>query len=283
MRIPDFIIRKRILEFLEEDLYYGDITEIAGVGGEEVVAEILSKDSGVLAGIRVAKLAFEMFEVDTLRSLKDGDKVEPKRPVMVLRGSAERILMLERTVLNILMKMSGIATATAELVERARKVNPRVRIAATRKTTPGFRMFEKMAVEIGGGDTHRMGLGDCVLIKDNHVAVAGSIADAIKVARTASFTKKIEIEVKSVEEAVIAAMEGVDIIMLDNFTVDEVRKTLKLLEEKGVRESVIVEVSGGINLKNIEEYAAAGVDVISCGYITLSAGAIDMSLRIIDE
>ena len=273
--IPDFIIKKKVLEYLEEDLYYGDITYVEE---KRVRAKIVSKDTGVIAGVRVAKIAFESFGVNVFESIRDGTRIKNGDTIMEIEGNSRDIIMLERTILNILMRMSGIATVTSEMVEKARSVNPRVRIAATRKTTPGFRIFEKMAVEIGGGDPHRFGLGDCVIIKDNHIAVAGDLVKAIRLAKLVSFTKKIEVEVKSIDEALIAAREGVDVIMLDNFKPREVEETINLLERENLRDKVLVEVSGGITPKNVKEYAKTGVDIISSGYITHSAKALDLSL-----
>jgi len=218
--------------------------------------------------------------VEIVNSIEDGSEIRYGDVVMEVEGKAKNILMCERTVLNILMKMSGIATVTAKMVEKAKKVNPDIIIAATRKTMPGFRIFEKMAVSIGGGDTHRFSLGDCVLIKDNHIAVAGGLIEAIKFAKAASFTKKIEVEVKSVEDALTVAREGVDIIMFDNMSPNEIREAVKILEKEGLRERIILEASGGITPDNVEEYASTGVDVLSSGYITHSSKALDLSLRI---
>jgi len=148
-----------------------------------VRAAIVAKDDGVLAGVRVARIAFEMLGVDILNSFSDGERIQNKDVVMEVEGESTSILMLERTVLNVIARMSGIATATAEMVERAKDVNPKVKIAATKKTTPGFRIFEKMAVEIGRGGLYRLGLGDCVLVKDNHVAIAGDLVRAIRIAK----------------------------------------------------------------------------------------------------
>ncbi len=271
--IPEFIIRKKILEYLEEDLFYGDITHCFN---KVVYGVIISKDNGILAGADVARIAFETFNIEVIRSMKDGERIKPGDVIMEIKGKSKDILALERTVLNLMMRMSGIATATAEMVKKARVVNPKIIIAATRKTTPGFRIFEKMAVEIGGGDPHRLGLGDCVMVKDNHIAIAGDITKAIREAMKASFTKKVEVEVKNLEEAIIAAKEGVDIIMLDNFKPDEVEKVVKALRDF----NVIIEVSGGITPENVQEYAKTGVDIISSGYITHSSRALDMSLRV---
>ncbi len=188
---------------------------------------------------------------------------------------------MERTVLNILMRMSGIATITSMMVSEAKKVNPRIIVAGTRKTTPGLQFMEKDAIRLGGGDTHRYRLDDCVLIKDNHLALVGDVKGAVEKAREyVSFTKKIEVEVENLDDAIIAANSGVDIIMLDNMNFNDIELVLAALEKKGCRDKVLIEVSGGINLNNIAEYAETRVDIISSGYITHSATALDMSLEI---
>jgi len=197
-------------------------------------------------------------------------------------GRARDILSAERTVLNILMRMSGIATQTRRLVETVRRAGFNVRIAATRKTAPGLRLLDKRAVVIGGGDPHRFRLDDAVLIKDNHVRVAGGVREAIRRARSAaSFSKKIEVEVQSLEEALESAECGVDILMLDNMSVEEAKRTIKALEDRGLREKVIIEVSGRIDEKNILEYAKLGPDVISVGALTHSVRAADISLEVV--
>jgi len=172
--------------------------------------------------------------------------------------------------------MSGIATMTRKYVERAGKV----RIACTRKTTPGFRKFEKKAVIAGGGDPHRFNLSDAVMIKDNHIAVLG-LEKAVKVAKSmASFTQKIEVEVETIDEAIRVSEMGVDIIMFDNMTVDKIRESIRSITEKGLREDIILEASGGISLENITEYASCGVDVISVGALTHSSRWLDISMKI---
>jgi nicotinate-nucleotide pyrophosphorylase (carboxylating) len=279
MIFPKFLIRKKLVEFLEEDLSMGDVTNIPDCTAK---AAIISKDNGIIAGVEVARIAFDIMNLNVINSIEDGSKIRYGDVVMEVEGKAKDILMCERTVLNILMRMSGIATTTARMVEIARKVNPDVVVAATRKTTPGFRIFEKMAVYIGGGDMHRFSLGDCVLIKNNHVAIAGSLVEAIKFARAASFTKKIEVEVRSVEEALTAAREGVDIIMFDNMSPSEIREAVKALEKEGLRERVILEASGGITPDNVEEYASTGVDVLSSGFLTHSSKVLDLSLKIVE-
>ncbi|MEM0203393.1 MAG: carboxylating nicotinate-nucleotide diphosphorylase [Archaeoglobaceae archaeon] len=270
-------IKRKLMEFFEEDVPFWDVTFVPR---KKVEAEIVSKSDGVLAGVEVAKIGFEMADVDVLGALRDGERIKAGDVVMTLGGDSGKLFCVERTLLNILMRMSGVATATAELVRLAKGVNEKVRIAGTRKTTPGFRIFEKMAVEIGGGDPHRFSLSDCVLIKGNHITVAGGLIEAIRFAKEkSSFTKKIEVEVSRPEEAILAVREGVDAVMLDNFGVGEVEKTIALLEKEGI--DVLVEVSGRITPENVIAYARTGVDVISSGYITHSAKALDFSLRVL--
>lgn len=201
---------------------------------------------------------------------------------MEIEGDARSILTLERTVLNILMRMSGIATLTSRMVKKARKANPDIIVAGTRKTTPGLQFLEKEAIRLGGGDTHRYRLDDCVMIKDNHLSLVGDVEDAIEKARKyVSFTKKIEIEVENLKDALSAVKAGADIIMLDNMNPQEIKNILETFKTESLREKILIEVSGGIDLNNIAEYAETGVDVVSSGYITHSAESLDLSLEII--
>ena len=273
----------RIRLALAEDLGFGDLTSRLVVPEDAwAVAEIVANEEGMLAGVEEAAYAFELLGCRVLEAKPDGSRVRPGEVVLRVEGPARALLAAERTALNFIMRMSGIATATAKMVELARKANPRVRIAATRKTAPCLRYFDKKAVELGGGDTHRLRLDDCVLIKDNHIAIVGSVAEAVRRAREAiSFTKKVEVEVSSPEEALEAARAGADIIMLDNFTIEQVREAIKRLEEAGLRDRVIVEASGHMRPENVAEYAAAGVDVISSGYLTHSARALDFSMNMV--
>ncbi|MBS7248949.1 MAG: carboxylating nicotinate-nucleotide diphosphorylase [Candidatus Jordarchaeales archaeon] len=276
-------IRGFLASFLLEDLGFGDVTSEAVIPENVIVeARIVCKEDGVIAGVSEASELFKMIGIDVVTMVRDGERVKKGDVVMELRGDARAILGAERTVLNLMMLMSGVATETARLVEKARRVNGKVRVAGTRKTTPGFRYFEKKAIELGGGDPHRFRLDDLILIKDNHIKIVGSVAEAIKRAKEkASFSKKIEVEVSSPNEALEAVLSGADIIMLDNMSVENVEKTIRNLKEHGLREKVIIEVSGGINFQNIEEYAALGVDVISTGHVTHSSKALDLSLDIV--
>jgi len=275
-------VEEKVREALSEDLGFYDLTsELVVPDGLEAVAEIIAKEEGVLAGVREAKLAFELLGAEVLEAREEGSRVKPGEVVMRIRGPARALLAAERTALNFLMRMSGIATATARMLEEARRANPGVRIAATRKTAPGLRALDKRAVEIGGGDTHRLRLDDCVLIKNNHIALVGSVGEAVRRAREAvSFTKKVEVEVRRPEEALEAARAGADIIMLDNMTVEEVREALRRLEEEGLRSQVLVEVSGRIGLEEVADYVRTGVDIISSGFLTHSARALDFSMRV---
>ena len=281
MELPDFIIRKKIKDFLEEDLGFGDITTntiIEGVGPDGK-AQILTREDGVVAGLKEVSILFDFFHVKSRFKKEDGAKIKANDVLLELEGPIKGILKGERTALNLLMRMSGIATATYKLVEKVQKINSNVKIACTRKTTPGFRYFEKRAVQLGMGDTHRFGLDDMVLIKDNHLKINADIPNLIKSIRNKiSFSKKIEIEVTSAEQAIVAAKAKVDILMLDNFTVSEVQKAIDLLKKNKLRSHLILEVSGNITPENILEYAELDVNVISMGYLTHSARSLDVTL-----
>ncbi|MCD6509732.1 MAG: carboxylating nicotinate-nucleotide diphosphorylase [Thermoprotei archaeon] len=280
MGIPPHILNK-LLSFLEEDMGFGDETSTLLIPSDLTVkAKVIAKAHGILAGVEEVKALLRSLRVRVIRSKDDGDRIAPGDVVMEIEGNARVILGAERTLLNILMHMSGIATMTKRLVDKARKRNPSVRIAATRKTLPGLRYFEKKAVRIGGGDTHRLRLDDMLLIKDNHLRIVGDVRRALELASSRSFSKKVEIEVTCVEDALEAAKAGADIIMLDNMKPMEIIRAVKLLEREGLRDKVLLEASGGIDEDNIEEYAATGVDVISLGMITHSSRAIDMSLEV---
>ena len=261
--------------FIEEDIGYNDVSCII-VPDCKMQAEVISKEDGIAAGLAEATQIFEYFEVFSTTDLTDGSAIRKNDVIFALEGGARPILRAERLALNFLGRMSGIATLTKRYVEKANGT----RIACTRKTTPGFRKFEKKAVIAGGGDPHRFNLSDAVLIKDNHIAVMG-LEKAIKAAQsTASFTQKIEIEVEDAESAIRAARLGVDIIMFDNMAPDEIEKTIGSLTEMGLRDRIVLEASGGITLDNISDYAGTGVDVISAGALTHSSNWLDVCLRI---
>ena len=268
--------------FLLEDLGYGDITSEALISSEQRArARLFFKEPGVAAGLEEASLIFTMLGCEVKHLERDGNWVPPGKVLLEFDGLARSLLVGERVALNLISHMAGIATATAEVVEKVRKTSPSTRVAATRKTTPGLRDLEKRAVELGGGDTHRLGLDDCVLIKDNHLGLLPSVSEAVHLARQrVSFTKKIEVEVRSHEEAEEAARAGADIIMFDNMDPSTIRKSLRRLVEAGLRAGRLFEASGGITAENAADYAAAGVDVVSLGSLTHSVRALDVKLEI---
>ncbi len=282
LKIPRAILQNILLKFIEEDVGFGDITtENLIPFGIEAKAEIIAKENLVVAGIEEVKILFELMGVQVTEAVKDGEEVKAGKIIMKLEGDARNILTAERTALNLLMRMSGIATATRRLIEKIRKAGFHSCIAATRKTAPGLRYFDKKAILIGGGDTHRLRLDDAVLIKDNHIAIIGGVKKAIRLAKkSVSFAKKIEIEVRSPKEALDAAKAGADIIMLDNMSIEEVEESMKLLEAENLRSNVIIEISGGVTEENILNYAKMKPDVISIGYLTHSVKSVDISLKI---
>jgi len=273
----------KILEFLHEDLGSGDITTDSIIEAEiDVNAKIVCNEKAVISGVAEAILTFNLLKCSAQGLIKDGDSVEAYTDVIKVRGKARSILKAERTSLNILGRMSGVATETNKLVKEAKKVNQNIRVAATRKTQPGFRIFDKKAVKAGGGDTHRFRLDDAVLIKDNHLKITGSIAATIKLARKkVSFTKKIEVEASSAEEALEAVEAGADIVLLDNMMPQEVSKVITILRERQLRKRVFLEASGGIRTENIKTDSETGVDAVSLGRITHSAKNIDFGLEIV--
>jgi nicotinate-nucleotide pyrophosphorylase (carboxylating) len=280
MELPDTVLKKKLKKFLNEDIGYGDITtnsiiEGAGPNGK---ANIFTRQEGVVSGLKEASCLFEFFDVSASLQKEEGAKVQKNDILMELEGPVKGILACERTALNLLMRMSGIATATYKVIKKVREVNSKVRIACTRKTTPGFRYFEKKAVQSAGGDPHRYRLDDMVLIKDNHLKINPNIQEIITTVRKrVSFSKKIEIEVTSAEQALEAAKAKVDILMLDNFKPLEIQKTIDLLKKANLR-NVVLEVSGNITQENIVEYAKLDIDVISMGALTHSAPALDITL-----
>ena len=245
----------KIIEYmLAEDEGFGDITSNAVVEKDcDVKAYIISKDEGVLAGSEIIRDVFEEYGVKVTFCLGDGTKIAQNDLIMAVEGDARTILLLERTVLNLSMRMSGVASAAnhyASLVE-----NYDVRIAGTRKTSPAIAKFDKLALQIGGVDTHRFSLDDMVLIKDNHIAVCDSPLDALlKAKANTSFSKKIEIEVETLDDAIECVENKADIVMLDNMSGMEVKEVIDELEKRNIRQNSLIEVSGGITEDNILDY-----------------------------
>jgi nicotinate-nucleotide pyrophosphorylase (carboxylating) len=282
MFIPRKVLEEKLRQLLAEDVGQGDVTSAAVVSaGLTVEAAVVAKEAGVAAGIEETVILAESLGLSVKTEVADGDEIKSGKVILRISGDARAVLSAERTMLNLLSRMSGIATATRRLAEKLLKANSTAEIAATRKTAPGLGYFDKKAVLIGGGDPHRLRLDDMVLVKDNHIAIAGSVEKAVKKAKqNASFSKKIEAEVTSVADALKAAEAGADIVMLDNFSPKQVREAVNALKQAGFFGKVLLEVSGGITEQNLLEYASAQVDIISMGALTHSVNALDISLEI---
>ena len=278
-------IDKLIALALAEDVGSGDLTSQAVVDGKlRGTALIRAKEKGVLAGIQVAQRVFKKAD-PTLKFtsfFKEGDRIRPKDRIALIKGSVRSILKAERTALNFLQQLSGVATYTSGFVAEV-KGTP-VKILDTRKTVPGLRTFQKQAVRSGGGQNHRMGLYDMILIKENHIKAAGSLSRAVNAAKSYSSRKlggkrsRIEVEAKTLKEAGQAARLGVDMIMLDNMSLKHIKKAVRII--KSHDRKVKIEASGEIRLNRVKEIARAGVDFISVGALTHSAQALDFSLEV---
>jgi nicotinate-nucleotide pyrophosphorylase (carboxylating) len=272
--VAEPIVRRALVEDLGRG---GDLTTDAIVEADRTAtARIVARRGGVVAGLTLGSLAFSLLDdrVVVDARIDDGDRIEPGAVVAELFGPARAILTGERTALNLLAPLSGIATATRSLVDLVATTH--AKIADTRKTTPGLRALERYAVACGGGTNHRFGLDDGVLIKDNHLIVAGSIHAAVAAARAAvGHMVKIEVEVDTLEQLREALDEPIDAVLLDNMTVPELTQAVRIVGRR-----VITEASGGVSAENILEVARTGVDVISVGWLTHSAPALDLSLEI---
>jgi len=280
--LPRKILERKLRKILEEDIGQGDITTALIVPERcTVEAEIVCKETGIVAGIEEAIILLESLGLKCEVLVKDGEKIRVNHVLMKIFGDARAVFCVERTLLNIISRMSGIATATTDIVNKIREAGLKTKVACTRKTALGLLYFDKKAVLIGGGDTHRLHLDDMVLIKDNHIAVAGSVEEAIRrVKRNVSFSKKIEVEVTRIADVLSAAKTGVDIIMLDNFSPEQIEKAIKSLKKSGFFGKVLLEASGGITRQNILKFASTGVNIVSLGEITDSSKSLDISLEI---
>jgi len=278
MRKSEFQKIQKIVKIaLEEDLGSGDITSNLTIP-EKQKGEgfIVAREKGLIAGLEVVKSVFKQVDPGLMFKplVSDGDKVRPGQRVALIRGKVKSILAGERTALNFLQRLSGIATLTGEFVGKIR--GTRAKILDTRKTTPGLRLLEKYAVKKGGGKNHRQGLYDMILIKDNHIKAAGSISAAIGKALRNKKGLKIEVETRNFGEVKEALNFKIDRIMLDNFKPEDLRRAVRLIRSKNKK--VEIEASGRVNLKNIRKIALSGVDYISVGALTHSAKALDFSL-----
>lgn len=283
MALPKRILEEKLRRFVEEDVGHGDVTVFHTIPqGTIVEARIIAKENGMIAGVEETLALSDAFGLKARAVIKDGSKVALGTETLLIEGDAVTMLTVERTMLNLFSRMSGIATHTKRLVEMVRRAGYKTAVAATRKTALGLAYFDKKAVMIGGGDPHRYGLDDMILIKDNHLAIAGNVKSLVRKTRErASFSKKIEVEVSRLSDVLEAAEAGADIIMLDNLAPKKVEEAVQLMKRKKLRNKVLIEASGGITEQNILRYAATGVDIVSLGEITQSARALDMSLEVI--
>ncbi|MBI5050181.1 MAG: carboxylating nicotinate-nucleotide diphosphorylase [Nitrospirae bacterium] len=273
-------IDKILADALSEDIGHGDITTSLIIPPERKArAVLIAKEDLILAGIPFAEKIFKSVNKDIKfkADKKDGGSVKKGTIIAELSGNARSLLTAERVALNLLQRLSGIATLTHSFVKCVDGFP--VKIVDTRKTTPGLRFFEKYAVMAGGGYNHRFGLFDGVLIKDNHIALTGGVKKAVRLARSkAHHMLKVEAEVKNMREVKEALSSGADIIMLDNMPVKEIKNAVKIIRLH--QPKTVVEASGNINLENVRQIAAAGVDLISVGALTHSAPAVDISMKI---
>jgi len=282
MSYNKIVIEKKLREFLEEDCCFFDVSTINIPEDAEVSAKIIAKSSGYVSGLEELKILFDILNVSTNFLKKDGKKVKKGEVVVELKGNARNILLGERVGLNLVTHMSAITTTTRKFVKIIDESGKKVKIACTRKTLPGLRIFEKKAVILGGGDPHRFSLDDMILLKDTHLRYYnGDVGKLLKeVKDVASFSKKIEIEVEKPNDALVAAESGADIIMLDNMSPDQVEDVIKLLKEHNLRENIIIEISGGINEDNIVDYLISSPDIISTSELTqFPSEKVDLSLR----
>ncbi len=259
--------------WLREDLGHHDVTnQVPG----DTSGRLVATESGVVAGLEAATAVFEYLGVEICACLEDGTVIEPGDELLRVEGPTRAVLRGERVAVNLAGHASGIATRTRQAVEAARAESDAVRIAATRKTTPGLRGLEKRAVVAGGGDTHRLDLSHMVMVKDNHIAEMGLEEAIDHFEERTSLATKLDVEVETVDDAPRAAEAGADIVLLDNMTPTETSDAVSLLAEYG---GVLAEASGGITCETVADYAATGVDVISMGSLTHSAPALDCSFR----
>lgn len=282
METPQELVDRLIDLAFAEDVGDGDATTLSTIpAGSMGRQHLLIKQEGILAGVDVAHRVFERFDPNLKMTvyINDGTHVKPGDIAFVVEGPTRSLLQTERTMLNIMQRMSGIATTTAEYQKRLEGL--KTKVLDTRKTTPGMRILEKEAVKIGGGANHRIGLFDMILIKDNHVDFAGGITAAVN--RAKAWCKengkdlRIEVEVRNTDEILEALAAGVDRIMLDNFTPERTAEAVKLIREKNP--DVEIESSGGITLETLRPYGEAGVDFISVGALTHSVKGLDMSFK----
>jgi nicotinate-nucleotide pyrophosphorylase (carboxylating) len=282
MSYNKIIIEEKIREFLKEDCNYFDVSAKFIDEKAQTSAKIIAKNDGYISGLEELKILYDILNVSTKFLKKDADEVKNGDIIVSLNGRVKDILLGERVGLNLITHMSSITSTVRNFVKKVIDSGKNVKIACTRKTIPGMRIFEKKAAEYGQADPHRYSLDDMILLKDTHLRYyTGNVEKLLKdVIRVASFTKKIEIEVEKVNDVLIAAKNGADVIMLDNMSPDMVEDAINLLKKNNLRKKVIIEISGGINLDNIIDYLISEPDILSIGELThFPSHKMDFSLR----
>ena len=273
--LSNFYVEEHVKNALQEDIGFGDVTTESILTEDKIsYAKLTSRVEGIVCGLEVFKTVFEVLsdKVEVKLLFKDGDKIKGGDILSELKGPAKYILLGERVSLNYIQRMSGIATETRKYQDAIGDLP--CKIVDTRKTTPGFRAFEKYSVKCGGGALHRFNLSDCAMIKDNHIQVAGGVTNAVKMVKAnLSHAHKIELECDTIEQIKEALPLGVDIIMLDNMSIDQMKEAVALINHKA-----IVEASGNVNLSNVRQIAECGVDIISSSAIVAKASALDLGL-----
>ncbi|MHA2393635.1 MAG: carboxylating nicotinate-nucleotide diphosphorylase [Promethearchaeota archaeon] len=276
-----FVIQRKLKEFIEEDCNFADVSSSTIPENAQTTAKIFAKSEGSISGLEELRMLYDLLNVSIVLKKEDGEKFKEGDIIAEIRGKTRDILLGERIGLNLITHMSAITSTTKKFVEIIKNSGKSVKIACTRKTTPGLRIFEKKAVEIGGGDTHRFSL-DEFLLKDTHLRYYdGNVEELLKdVKKKASFAKKIEIEVERIDDVLIAAKNKADIVMLDNFNPDQIQDAINVLKKNSLRDKVIIEVSGGITPENIVDYLLSEPDIISSGQLTqFPSEQVDFTLR----
>lgn len=269
------IVDEIIKDALKEDGVYGDISTNSILSENSTCSvELIAKENGVVAGLSVFKRVFDLLgNVEVEFTVKDGENIENKQVIGIIKGNTRNVLTGERIALNFLQRMSGIATITSKMVEKIE--GTKAKLLDTRKTTPNLRIVEKYSVKVGGGCNHRFSLSDGVMLKDNHIQAAGGIKEAVKLAKeNTSFVRKIEVEVENIDQVKEALEAGTDIIMLDNMSIEDMKEAVRIIDSKA-----ITEASGNVSIDRIRSIAEAGVDYISCGALTHSVKALDISMK----
>lgn len=282
MNYNKIMIESKIKEFILEDCHFKDCSSEFIPDGATSNAKIIAKSDGYISGLEELQILFNLLNIKSTFRKSDGDAIKRGEVILELKGATKNILLGERVGLNLCTHMSEVTSTTRLFVDIIETSQKKTKIACTRKTIPGLRIFDKKAVEIGGGDPHRFSLDDMILLKDTHLKYSnGDVKKLLQeVKKTASFSKKIEIELEKIEDVLIAAGNGADIIMLDNMNPQQVGNAINLLVENNLRENIIIEISGGINLNNIKDYLVHEPDIISSSEITQNPSVIiDLSLR----